>query len=410
MSNNVAPKLSRRAFRRSGALLAAAVTAVIPLRAARATPTVQSLSDTHGKYYLVNNGSISFQLYTTGSLAGKITSITYAGQQMVGSKDLYYDVQGNPGIFLGSGSTYTYRTGSNFIDISGEDPATSTTPLDVTWHWIIRDGDAGFSTYLTYHHTTAMADYSSSENRLGAEFFNGNLFHYSSISDNFWGYQAAGDADRGQGRYVTAETSDMRGVPSEYIKNYETKYDWRTTYQNSNVIGITTAANTSAATKPLVATNYGVWSVYGPRAYESWNAGPTQPQTTVADGASMIPSPAASHFGGPGLVYTGNMDKSFGPFFTYFNQGSNATVDQLRTDAQKYTTQDPASPYDLNTFYDSLNLPYYTTTAGRGSVTGTMRTMDGTNMDGRHHHPLLLQPHRLCCRPHRPGIPAPRRR
>ncbi len=382
MSKASVSRAPRKALRCSSAILSAAVAAALPLHAARATPTVQSLSDTHGKYYLVNNGSISFQLYTTGALAGKITSITYSGQQMVGSKDLYYDVQGSPGIFLGGGSTYAFRTGSNFVDISGENPATSTTPLDVTWHWIIRDGDPGFSTYLTYHHTSAMADYSSNENRLGAEFLNESLFHYSSIADNFWGYQAAGDPSRDQGRFITGETADMRGIPDEYIKNYETKYDWRTTYQNSNVIGITTAANTSAATKPLVAANYGVWSVYGYRAYESWNAGPTQPQTSVADGASMIPSPAASHFGGPSLVYTGNMDKAFGPFFTYFNQGSNATVDQLRADAEKYTTQDPSSPYDLNTFYDSLNLPYYTATSGRGAVTGTMRTMDGTNMDG----------------------------
>lgn|GEM_PF-1623649 len=340
---------------------------------APATPGVTNT----GSDYIVNNGVLNFDLNYT---QGKITSILYDGQQMVGTKGLYYDIQGSPGIFLGSGENYSVRTGSNFVDISAEHPATASEPLDVTWHWILQDGSPGFSTYLTYNHTTAMADYASSENRLGAEFFNSNLFHYNSIADNFWGYQAAGNADRSDGNFITAETSNMQGIPSEYIKNYETKYDWRTTYQNSDVIGLVTAANTSQSTRPASGTDYGVWAVYGARAYESWNAGPTHPQTPVADGASIIPSPAASHFGGPGLIYTGNMEKSFGPFFTYFNTGAN--INTMRADAEQYTTQNPSSSYDLNTFYDSINLPYYTTSAQRGNVTGSIRTGDGASMAG----------------------------
>jgi autotransporter-associated beta strand protein len=346
---------------------------------ALATPTVQTLSDSHGSYYLVNNGTIQFQLYSTGSLAGKVTSIVYKGQQMVGSKDLYYDIQGTPGIFLGSGETYSVTTGSNYADLTAEHPATATEPLDVTWHFILRDGDSGFSTYLTYHHTTAMADYSSNENRLGAEFFNGNLFHYTSVSDNFWGYQAAGDPARAQGRWITAETEDMRGIPDEYIKNYETKYDWRTTQGGNNgVVGLVTAANTSNATRAPSGTDYGVWNISDYRADESLNAGPTHPQTPVADGASIIPSPAGSHFGGPSLVYTGNMDKAFGPFFTYFNTGAN--INTMRADATQYSTG--AQSTALNNFYDSLNLPYYVPTSGRGTVAGQVRLQDGTSLTG----------------------------
>lgn len=345
--------------------------------AALATPTVQSLSDSHGKYYLVNNGVLgSFQLYTTGALAGKITSIVYDGKQMVGSKGLYYDVQGTPGIYLGSGEQYSVRTGSNFIDISAVHPATATEPLEVTWHWILKDNDPAFSTYLTYHHTTAMANYSTNEQRLGAEFFNDNLFHYSSITDNDWGRQAAGDPVRDQGRYITDETADMRGIPSEYAKSYETKYDWRSTYAESGgVTGIVTAANTSAATGPKVADDYGIWSMQNYRGYESWNAGPTHPQTPVADGASIIPSPSGSHFGGPGTTFVGNMDKSIGPVLTYFNKGTD--INSLRSDAKQQIAGDA-----LNNFYDSLNLPYYATAAQRGTVTGKMRIADGQSLEG----------------------------
>jgi autotransporter-associated beta strand protein len=367
---------------RASSLLTAAVAATFIPLSASATPTVTTGSDSGGSYELVNNGTIQFKLYTSGSDAAKVTSIVYQNQQMVGTKGLYYDIQGTPNIYYGSGSTFTTQTGSNYVIITATNAATTAAPIQTAISWILRDGDAGFSTYETYHHTTAMADYSSSENRLGAEFFNDSLFHYSSIADNFWGYQAAGDADRNEGRFITGETSDMRGIPSEYIKNYETKYDWRTTYQNTSLVGIVTAANTSTATRPLIANNYGVWSILGPSAYESYNAGPTQPQTPVTDGASMIPSPAASHFGGPGLVYTGNMDKSFGPFFTYFNEGTDATINSLRADASKYTTQNTSSPYDLNNFYDTLNLPYYATSTQRGTVIGDIRTSDGTSMAG----------------------------
>jgi hypothetical protein len=359
--------------------VSAAALAVVHPAVSRGTPTVQLTTDSHGSYFLVNNGAISFQLYDTGALAGKITSIVYNNQQMVGSKAIYYDIQGSPNIYLGAGETYTYRTGSNFIDISAEHPATATEPLDVTWHWILEDGQPGFSTYLTYHHTTAMADYASTENRLGAEFFNPALFHYSSIADNFWGYQAAGDADRNQGRYITAETADMRGIPSEYIKNYETKYDWRTTQAaDGGVTGLVTAANTTKSTGPLVANDYGVWNISTYRSNESLNAGPTHPQSPVADGASIIPSPAGSHFGGPQLTYTGNMDKSFGPFLTYFNKGSN--INSLRADASSLATGTLSA--SLNSFYDSLNLPYYATTAQRGTVDGQVRISDGSSLTG----------------------------
>jgi autotransporter-associated beta strand protein len=345
-------------------------------RATWGVPTVQTLTDSHGKYYLINNGSLSnFQLYTTGSLAGKITSIVYDGQQMVGGKAFYYDLQGSPNIYLGSAEAYSVRSGSNFVDISAFHAATATEPIDVTWHWILQDGQSAFSSYLTYHHTTAMTDWGSSENRLGAQFYNGNLFNYSSITDNFWGYQAAGDANRDQGRFITAETSDMRGIPSEYTKTYETKYDWRSTYaQSGGVTGIFGAANTSLATRATAASNYGAWTIENYRSYESWNAGPTHPQTPVADGASIIPSPPGSHFGGPSTVFTGNMDQTYGPILNYFNKGTDIT--SLRNDAKAQ-----GSGSTLNNFYDSLNLPYYATTAQRGAVTGNVRLADGSSME-----------------------------
>ena len=171
---------------------------VLAAAPAAATPTIQTLSNG----FLISNGLVSITFNTAGGVYGGydgITSIIFDGQQMVGSKAFYYDVQGSPNIYLNSTATWSYRTGSNFIDLSAEMPATTSQPVDVTWHWIIGDGQAGYSSYITYNHTAAMADWQSTENRLGAQFDNDSLFNYSSITDNFWGYQAADEPDRGEG-------------------------------------------------------------------------------------------------------------------------------------------------------------------------------------------------------------------
>ncbi len=255
-----------------------------------------------------------------------MTSIIYDSQQMVGSKGLYSDIEGSPNIYLGGGETYNFVTTGNYAEITATHAATAAEPLEVKWNWIFEDGQSGFSTYLTYHHTTSMADWASTENRL-VSYWNSSLFNYSSIADNFWGYNPQ---SVNQGRFITGETSDMRGIPGEYIKNYQTKYDWRTTYQKSNgdITGLVSAANTSAATGALTANNYGVWNINNSRTNESENSGPTHPQTGVG---TFVLEPAGSHFGGPSLLYTGNMDKAFGPFFTYFNKGTD--INALRADA-----------------------------------------------------------------------------
>ncbi len=341
-----------------------------------ATPTITYSSDSHGSYDLINNGPLQFQLYTSGTYVGEVMSLMYQNQQMLGSKGLYDDIQGTPGIYFYSSTTqFSVRTGSNFVDVALEQPATATQPLDATLHYILQDGASGYSTYLTYHHTATMADYQATENRF-AEFFNGNLFHYSSITNNYWGVQAAGNADRNQGNFITAETSNMEGIPSEYIKPYETKYDWHDTHADEGgITGIVTAANTSTSTAPISGTDFGVWNITNYRSNESWNGGPTQPQSVWADGASFIVSPAGSHQGGPTGVYTGNVDKSFGPYYTYFNTGSN--INSMRADA----AVQQASP-NLNSFYDSLNLPYYASTSQRGTVDGQIRLADGSSLAG----------------------------
>lgn len=377
----------RRAVR---CLVVAAAGVVVARSPAQAAPNLQTLSDSGGSYWLVNNGVITFKVYTSGSSAGKVTSIKYQNIEMVGTKGLYYDIQGSPNIYYGTSSTFqTPVVGSDYVILSMKNPAGVQAPINTTLYWIIRDNEPGFSTYQSYNHTAAMADWASTENRF-AEFFNESVFNYSSITDNYWGYQAAGDASRNQGRFVTAETSDMRGVPSEYIKNYETKYDWRTTYLQSGgkvvgtVTGLFTAPNTSAATRTPVSSsqNFGVWDITNSRTIEGWNAGPTHPQSPWADGASFIVTPAASHQGGPTTVFTGDMNQSYGPHYTYFNTG--ADINALRGDANAVAGGTSALGAGLVPFYDSIasRLENYVPSSGRGSVSGTVRTFDGQSLDG----------------------------
>ena len=72
------------------------------------------------------------------------------------------------------------------------------------------------------------------------------------------------------------------------------------------------------------------------------------------------------------------MDKAIGPILNYFNKGTD--INSLRSDAKQFTTG--AASSSLNSFYDSLNLPYYASTSQRGDVTGKVRLADGSSMTG----------------------------
>ena len=57
----------------------------VPFRA-RPVPWIDTLSDNFGTYYLVSNGPLQFQLYTTGALTGQMASLKYQGREMLDDK------------------------------------------------------------------------------------------------------------------------------------------------------------------------------------------------------------------------------------------------------------------------------------------------------------------------------------
>ena len=262
--------------------------AVLIVSSAQATPTVQTLTDGGGQYYSISNGALTnFKLYLTGGNVGKVTSLTFDGQQMIGSKGLYDDINDQNGAlgltFYNSATQFSVRSGSNFADVSLFHPATATEPLDVTWHWILQDGQSAFSSYLriTIRPRWLITSRTKTDSAGGvsttAIYFITPRSPITTGAINRLATQIA----------IKAASSlpkpPICGIPSEYTKNFETKYDWRDTYapirrRDRNCH----CSEYQHRDRPLgrerlwrldVIENY--------RAYESWNSGPTHPQTPV---------------------------------------------------------------------------------------------------------------------------------
>ncbi|CAE7116107.1 unnamed protein product [Rhizoctonia solani] len=68
------------------------------------------------------------------------------------------------------------------------------------------------------------------------------------------------------------------------------------------------------------------------------------------------------------------LDRTFGPFYYYFNSGKNASLDTLRDDAERY-----ANPEWNAAFYDSIatSVPNYVTTSHRGTFSLSINVPTG---------------------------------
>lgn len=210
-----------------GRSCAAAACPLLLISRGLATPNLTTTATT----YQVNNGALQF---TLNKSVGKVTSIIYDSQEMVGTKQFYYDIQGGPSIYLGGGETYTATLGAGYVDISAFHPAT----------------------------------------------------------------------------------------------------------------------------------------------------------------ARIIPSPPGSHFGGPSMVMSGNMDQTYGPIFSYFNKGAN--IGAIRGNANQHVDPNATGTYNLNTFYDSLNLAYNKTQRSARRCDRQRPNRRWAVDERRDGHPLDVRSGRLC--------------
>ena len=166
----------------------------------RPVPWIDTLSDNYGTYYLVSNGPVQFQLYTTGSLCGKMASLKYQGREMLDEKNkCYSDLTGSfldattkkstPVSFaFGENTSFSYRTGPDFIDVAMHHQAEAGNPLDVAFHYVVRKEEEGIHFYAAFQHEAARPTFAVNQARLMIN-TDEKLFRYASVEDDRWGYQ-----------------------------------------------------------------------------------------------------------------------------------------------------------------------------------------------------------------------------
>lgn len=332
-----------------------------------AVPTVTNSSSR----ITVDNGLTAFEVNKSN---GRVDSLTLGGQQLVGGAARGYFSSNVGDIGVGgstywemgfAGTTYSYATGPDFVDVALFYPASSTMPFDVTQHYVLRDGETGFHVYAEVEHTTAMDPKRIEEMRFVLR-GSPNLFTHHWVADDRHAVMPT-PAELSAGTNVIDATDRLQpgtAYEAETGLDVYTKYDWSVGMDEADVFGIYGA-------------NYGAWIVQANK--ESLIGGPTKQELTVHQTTTtpvLLGMLVGQHYGTPGSIEApGNLSRSFAPMYVHLNSGTD--VEALHADALTYN--DPAVH---QAFYDSLGMASWVDSADRSTVTGMLHFGSGRPAEG----------------------------
>ncbi len=320
----------------------------------------------------VSNSRVLFRVDKTG---GNIYSLTLDGRELADAAGGggYFDLNDSRWGYFRQGhhdkpaTTYSLRSGGDFVDLTITHSATPAMPLTVRQHYILRDDESGIHLFTEFSHSAAMP-----ADRLDQTRFvlrgHPNIFTHHSVEDDPSGdpwRQAAAimptPAEIAAARTVQDATYDLLGTGSVYPRRYYTKYDW-SVYQKDHLV------------HGYYGNGYGAWIIQANK--DSLNGGPTKQNLTEhADGKVLLNMLQSGHYGSESIHASGDWSKTYGPFFLYLNRGPGG--DALRADALTY-----AAPAYHQAFYDSLDIPGYVTSTDRSTVDGRINLSTGDRMDG----------------------------
>ncbi|MCA9237322.1 MAG: hypothetical protein KDA44_17730 [Planctomycetales bacterium] len=342
-------------------ILAAVVVSLALLRAAAgfAAPTVTESANAIN----VDNGLVSFAV---GKTNGLMTGLTLGTQSLMSEGGTRGYFSANVGDIGVSGSTYwqmgssgttsSYTLGADFVDVVLHYPASSSMPMDVTQHYVLRDGESGFHVYADVHHAAAMADKRIEEMRFVLR-ADPSLFDHHYVAEDRQSIMPT-PADLVNKIATLQDATDLlqpgTAYEAETGKNVYTKYDWAAEYDELGVYG-------------YYGHDYGAWIVQPNR--ETLLGGPTKQELTVHQTTTtpvLLGMLVGQHFSTPGSVETvGDYDRALGPLYVHLNSEGNGS--QLAADAATYF-----DPDYHRAFYDSLGAPGWIETPDRGQVLGTL--------------------------------------
>jgi rhamnogalacturonan endolyase len=354
-----------RRYRSLQVSCSASLAVALWLLPAAVSPAVPMITDSASSI-TVANGLASFSVSKTN---GRMTGLMLGAEPLMDESGARGYFSANVGDIGVSGSTYwemgftgttaSYTTGPDFVDIALHYPASTSMPMDVTQHYVLRDGESGFHVYADVHHTTAMADKRIEEMRFVMR-GNPSLFTHHWVGDRHAIMPTPAEHVAGTNLQDATELLPAgTAYEAETGKNVYTKYDWAAYVDETPIHG-------------FYGSNYGAWVVQANR--ETLLGGPTKQELTVHQTDTtpvLLGMLVGQHYSTPGSVETvGNYDRSLGPFYVHLNSGSDATA--LATDAATY-----ADPEVHREFYDALDAPGWVTTASRGSAGGTLNFASG---------------------------------
>jgi rhamnogalacturonan endolyase len=353
--------MSRKAMVTLAASVACCAVGPTAGRLASAAVTYTSNSST----ITVNNARVSFQVSKS---SGTMASLKLDGTELVTSNGGgYFDLNDSVYGYFQIGrhdtaaTTYSVRAGPGWVDTVITHAASSVLPLTLKHHYVLRDGETGFHVYTEVAHDSARVADTIGQARFVLR-TDPAKFNQHSITDTRFGVMPTA-TELIAAPAVQDATDDLQGLGSAYPKRYYTKYDWSVYMNETNVHGTT-------------GSNYGAWVVQPNKEY--LNGGPMKQELTVHQTdttPALIATYLSGHYGSKSTTFEAGYSKTYGPFYLHLNTGP--TLDAMRQNAKTF---DDVGVHA--SFYDSLGIPGYATTAQRGRVVGSIGLPGNVPMAG----------------------------
>jgi rhamnogalacturonan endolyase len=231
-------------------------------------------------------------------------------------------------------------------------------------YWFLRDSETGLHMFsrLAYHNSTTPFLRNLQEFRT---LFRPNTplwTHLSTNADFYAPQPIPNPAATGTGvaTVVQDATWDLSARPSdpyvEQVSKFFTKYTFQDTWRDHDVHGMFADGSNSKDN-----STFGAWMVMNTK--DTYFGGPVH-SDLVVDGI-VYNYIVSNHHGDQTPNITDGFDRTFGPYYYYFNKGAQGgSLNDLRNDAAKY-----ANPSFAADFYDSIaqHVPNYVPSDGRGS-------------------------------------------
>jgi rhamnogalacturonan endolyase len=343
-----------------------------------------------------SNACVSFVMTTSGGNAGRMTSLQYHGNELLGHGGFGYtdivDTFSSGGWGPASGGNAAITTSINqapngeFADIGviHQGSLDAAFPMTVAVHKVLRAGDCGYHEYLTYTYVGTTSKPSDNIGQLRTVLrTDPTIFNYHS-SELYWNRimplpaDVTANSNNGDLQDATFNLTFFPSDPSYAPPAwwYYTKYDFSSYEKNHLVHGI-------------YGNGYGIWCIHTQASKENWVGGPTK-QSLMVHTTNTTPLILNEFFNGHyaqssiNLTVTPGFTKTMGPWFFYINTGPNTGNTTSDVDYQTMW-QDAAQFADsslYSAFYDELGIAGYTGSTSRATVTGQVQIPGLASMAG----------------------------